>query len=104
MGETILNFFEKTDNLFFKKVPYQVYMVGAFVSLLIVAGSVYEYTHPDPNVQNLIGLKQMQDELFNNYSDVNYPYENQIGWSNPLGANGEQIFDEVTGKPLEDNY
>ena len=34
-------------------------------------------------------------------SDISYPYPNQIGWSNPVDSDGNQIFDSVTGKPLE---
>jgi hypothetical protein len=41
----IQNTIEKFDTLLFRKVPYQVYLVGCFIMLLVVGGYVYEYNN-----------------------------------------------------------
>jgi len=94
----IINLLEKVNTLVYKKVPYQAYLILSFIMIAVVAQYVYDYnTQPkDLTDWSKIRLAELEPAIV-------YPYENQIGWSNPKGLNGEQIFDYVTGKPLEDN-
>lgn len=69
-------------------------LVFGIVSLFVATIYVHEINQP---AKYTITLDELEPTIV-------YSYENQIGWSNPLGANGEQIFDNVTGKPLRRNY
>jgi len=52
----IQNTIEKLDALFFKKVPYQVYLVGCFIMLFVVAGFIYEYNNQEQQLNLTVDL------------------------------------------------
>lgn len=57
MREQISNFFKKTDDLFFRKVPYQVYLFGCLLVLGIVGQLIYDYNHQDNSAAMLKDFK-----------------------------------------------
>jgi hypothetical protein len=50
------NILQKIDELFYTKVPYQVYMIAAFICLVAVATLVSDYTSQEPQLNFTIDM------------------------------------------------
>jgi len=93
----ITNFLENVDTLLVKKTPYQIYIFASLICLMFVGAAVYEYTHPSQEVQDLIGLKQLREELFNGGYNMEQVYQG------PVRPTDDEVYFRETGitKPLE---